>query len=156
MIAEQVIPIAKAPTKPAGCGDCAMCCKLMRVDELRKPACQWCQHINAEHHGCTIYEDRPQTCRDFECVWLQTQYQRNGECAMPAELRPDRSRVVIDVLRNGSGLVFHVEQSRPDAHTRGAMGRLFVACVRRDPLTVVVVGDKRTAYGSKLPEPIDV
>lgn len=105
------------------CGTCTQCCKTMVVPELNKPANQWCSDCRIGE-GCTRYETRPRSCVDFECVWLQTQKRRHGEQAMPPELRPDRSKVVIDVRRDGRGLVFHVDPDRPDAAEKGAAGRL--------------------------------
>jgi len=54
------------------CGQCSMCCKLPRIDELEKPANTWCSHCAPGRGGCTIYERRPSECRDFHCSWLLT------------------------------------------------------------------------------------
>jgi hypothetical protein len=51
------------------CGECGLCCKVVAVSELDKPAGQWCPHY-AEHKGCTIYQTRPDPCRIFRCAWL--------------------------------------------------------------------------------------
>jgi hypothetical protein len=51
------------------CGDCSMCCKVMRVEEISKPEHQWCQHARPGI-GCAIYETRPAKCRVFRCGWL--------------------------------------------------------------------------------------
>jgi hypothetical protein len=58
-----------------------MCCKVLVIDELKKdagPLCKdWCKGV-----GCSIYEKRPQVCRDFECEWLT-------EREVPLRLKPD-------------------------------------------------------------------
>jgi|SRR6185369_4431181 len=128
------------------CGSCTLCCKLMRIDELDKPAGSWCEHCNPRQ-GCGIYEQRPQGCRDFECVWLQSQLRRHGEAALPAEARPDRSRVVLNVAGDSSRLVFHVDPAAPEAHRRGVLGRLYDSEIRRGHAPVVVCGEWRSMIG---------
>lgn len=55
------------------CGDCSLCCKLLGIKELDKPKLQWCSHCSPGN-GCKIYQDRPQSCREFECMWLMGQW----------------------------------------------------------------------------------
>ncbi len=52
-----------------GCGTCVACCQHLHIDEptLKKPAGQLCP--NHDGTGCTIYASRPQTCRDWFCLW---------------------------------------------------------------------------------------
>ncbi|WP_230987018.1 YkgJ family cysteine cluster protein [Allorhizobium terrae] len=51
------------------CGTCTLCCRLPDIDELSKPANAWCTHC-VDGMGCQIYQNRPQTCRDFLCLWM--------------------------------------------------------------------------------------
>ncbi len=51
------------------CGACTLCCTALAVPELDKKNGEPCIHITPE--GCGIYEDRPLSCRVFECAWLQ-------------------------------------------------------------------------------------
>lgn len=55
-----------------GCGSCSLCCKLLHVIELNKPANQWCPHCKPGRPGggCTIHETRPPICRSFFCGWM--------------------------------------------------------------------------------------
>jgi hypothetical protein len=57
---------------PSGrhCGACSLCCKLLKVIELDKPANQWCGHCRPGRGGCSIYETRPQICRSYYCGWM--------------------------------------------------------------------------------------
>ena len=64
------------------CGDCTLCCKLPRIEELLKPSWQWCRHCDVGR-GCKIYERKPDVCSDFSCNWLIDK-------AIPDHLRPDR------------------------------------------------------------------
>jgi hypothetical protein len=80
------------------CDGCALCCKVLSVEELRKPACKWCAEIKRSEHGrsCGIYEARPESCRIFQCMWLLDEKMQPG-------LRPDRCHVVfaMDDYLNG-------------------------------------------------------
>lgn len=62
-------PMTALPT-PRECGDCALCCHLGEVPQV-KPFNQWCQHCST-HRGCDIYPTRPQICRDFFCHYLKS------------------------------------------------------------------------------------
>lgn len=84
-----------------GCDGCTVCCKVMKIRELDKAANTWCQHCRIGV-GCGTYETRPESCRVYECVWLQTQ--RMDKPISPT-LRPDRSRVVIGTTNRGEDVV---------------------------------------------------
>jgi hypothetical protein len=80
----------KAEGNGRACGDCQLCCKLVPVPVIQKPAGKRCQH--AKHgKGCTIYENRPFDCRSWSCRWLADK--PNTEMLN----RPDRSHFVIDI-----------------------------------------------------------
>lgn len=51
------------------CGDCTLCCKLVPVRSIEKPRDTWCQHCDSKR-GCKIYDDRPNDCRVWSCLWL--------------------------------------------------------------------------------------
>jgi len=46
-----------------------MCCSALEIPELEKPAGLLCGNCRLAA-GCSIYANRPQVCRDFECEWL--------------------------------------------------------------------------------------
>jgi hypothetical protein len=50
------------------CGECTMCCKVFPIPETGKADYENCPHL-VPGVGCGIYETRPQTCRDFFCMW---------------------------------------------------------------------------------------
>jgi len=54
--------------QPRACGDCMACCTVTHVPELNKPVGVTCKHCEK---GCSIYEERPNSCRAFACAWLQ-------------------------------------------------------------------------------------
>lgn len=80
-----------APVNP--CGECRQCCKTLYIDMdgLKKASHQWCSHADSEV-GCSIYWKRPGVCKRFKCLWLRSQA---TDTPMAAELRPDRSQVIL-------------------------------------------------------------
>lgn len=60
----------KMPVTDRECGSCSLCCKLVKVDELNKPAGQWCKHCLPKAGGCQIHGSHPANCQKFSCVWL--------------------------------------------------------------------------------------
>jgi hypothetical protein len=70
------------------CGECTACCTVMGVEELGKPFHQTCKHVCA--NGCAIYQDRPASCRVWECSW------RSGWISGGEKMRPDRLGVMFE------------------------------------------------------------
>jgi uncharacterized protein len=52
------------------CGACSLCCKLPYIPELNKSIDSWCRHARPGVGGCSIYSERPASCRSFTCGWL--------------------------------------------------------------------------------------
>ena len=55
------------------CGDCSLCCKTVGIAAMESPAGEWCKMARPEAKGCvgcSIYTDRPEECRNFDCGWL--------------------------------------------------------------------------------------
>lgn len=122
------------------CGDCTLCCKLLDVVALAKPAGSWCAHC-APGRGCGIYEDRPPECRNFKCGWLVDP--KLGE-----EWRPSRSRIMLVAQAGSNRLAAHVDPSRPDAWRRppfhGALRAWARAAAAVQGQVVVYVGRRAT------------
>ena len=64
------------------CGECSLCCYILEIEELSKPAGPPCPHCRREG-GCGVYATRASICRDFECLWL-------SDRKLPRPLRPDK------------------------------------------------------------------
>jgi uncharacterized cysteine cluster protein YcgN (CxxCxxCC family) len=91
-----------------GCGGCALCCKIMRIEELDKPKGAWCRHCAPNRAGCTIYDSRPQECRTFHCAWLTL-------AQLGPEWQPTRARMVLSFEAQGKRIVVHVDPGTPAA-----------------------------------------
>lgn len=87
------------------CGGCGACCKLPAIRELSKPAHQTCSNY-VTGQGCSIYEQRPGSCRAFECGYLQ-----NPE--LNDDWRPDRAGFLL-YFAPGPRLVVETDLETPD------------------------------------------
>jgi hypothetical protein len=96
-IAELVDELTPYPGKT--CGGCTACCSVVPVRELGTKAWQRCPHVRtppAAHVGCSIYADRPGSCRLWICGWLGADW--------PDKLRPDRCGVIVDPAEDLIGI----------------------------------------------------
>lgn len=130
------------------CGSCTLCCKLLGViyddGTPRKPQGKWC-HLCEPKVGCRAYEQRPQSCRVFDCGWLQGL----GSEAM----RPDKCHAVL-VGRMGSTregwepnqpvLTVHVDPRNPESWKQGPLGRYVETVLSRGAAVVIVTETRRT------------
>jgi hypothetical protein len=82
----------------------------MAVPELDKPAGQWCVHC-VKAQGCAIHDERPQSCRDFDCLWRL-------DPALADDLRPDRTKVVLVMNGDGTSIVARCDPADPLAWRR--------------------------------------
>src|SRR3974390_97093 len=113
------------------CGECQLCCKLLPVASVEKPAGKACR-FSKFHKGCTVYRTRamPMDCAVWNCRWLV-----NDDAAELS--RPDRSHYVIDVMPdfvtvvdNATGektnvqvVQIWIDPDCPDAHRDPALRR---------------------------------
>ena len=87
------------------CGECQLCCTLLRVDELAKLGGTPCQKLGAD--GCGIYETRPQVCRRYRCLWLSG--------GLREEDRPDQLGAILDRVPHQGGERLAVRELTPGA-----------------------------------------
>lgn len=118
------------------CGNCSLCCTVMAVRELDKGANTSC--VNDCGGSCGIYEQRPQSCRDFECLWLKG--------VVPQSVKPNECDVVLGATLDGNGMVAYVPSSRAHAHEHGDIKRL-IDLVAKDRPVIISIGEKKIAVG---------
>jgi hypothetical protein len=92
------------------CGTCTLCCKVFQIDAIEKPAGRWCEHCTPGR-GCGIYDARPEQCRDFFCLWMT-------EATMPAEWKPERSKMVVTIFPENGFIYVQVDPGSPQAWRR--------------------------------------
>jgi Fe-S-cluster containining protein len=117
-----------------------MCCELPAIAPLQKPQNVLCQHA-VRGAGCTIYENRPEVCRTFNCHWKQVDY-------LGEEWRPDRCHFYMQ-QPNDKILVVLVDPAYPDAWRRepfyGQMKSWALAVLHDEAEMYVVVGERTFA-----------
>ena len=92
------------------CGSCSLCCKVMPVQELGKPAGQWCVHA-VPGSGCAVHAARPATCRSFFCAWRL-------DPNLGPEWKPEASRFVLSADPARRALMVTVDPGMPLAWKR--------------------------------------
>ena len=80
------------------CGECYACCELPEIKEINKPANKKCFNYNDACSGCGIYNDRPEVCRNYKCLWLSQEQ-------IPDYYRPDKCGMVFEMP---SGTLFYI------------------------------------------------
>lgn len=133
------------------CGECTLCCRLVPVGELEKPANTRCQHLRVGK-GCRVYHSAqyPSSCALWACAWLQ-----EPEANLP---RPDRAHYVIDPfldfieLQHGGGARLRidvvqvwVDPRHPQAHRDPALRAYLAERGERLGQAALIRFDERTA-----------
>ena len=90
------------------CGDCTLCCKVMEIEALTKPADAWCPHCRPKR-GCAIHDRRPAECVNFNCLWLVNE--RLGE-----RWKPSKAKFVLTTSEDG--IEVRCDPGFPDAWRR--------------------------------------
>ncbi len=96
---------ASGSTPPRSCGECSLCCRVLRVDALRKLGGVACVHQDRAGAGCAIHPTRPAICRRYRCAWL-------GGSLTEAD-RPDRLGAVLDVVSTGTAVQLEIHEAEP-------------------------------------------
>ena len=86
------------------CGECSLCCTVLRVDEIAKLGGTRCQHVRSGA-GCAIHARRPAICRGYECMWLRGKLRDKD--------RPDRLGAVLDLVPVGGSVRLSIRQATP-------------------------------------------
>ena len=90
---------------PRVCGTCTLCCKVYTIPELQKPMGSWCKFCKPGN-GCGNYEERPATCRQFNCLWITANF-------LGPEWKPERSKFVMSVDPATKFLLIQVDPGAP-------------------------------------------
>jgi len=142
------------------CGQCNACCVVFRIDEtqLEKEQFVPCSNLGAGDCGaCTIYENRPEVCSEYQCGYLAARKSPFISDFLPAfledEFRPDKVGIVFDrgyQIGNKSDLI-EGTSVWPNAHESPDAMRLLRELSRISPVLVEAV--QRSAYDPEIMEP---
>lgn len=121
------------------CGGCTLCCDLLEVAALNKPANTACKHCDYGV-GCSIYgqQVRPFACSAYQCAYL-------FNASWHESLRPDRCGVVFEPFNEDERLNFTacVSLDRPNAWQEGAAAIAINRMLREGCAVIVVVGKEK-------------
>jgi hypothetical protein len=84
-----------------------MCCKVLHIAELAKPANQWCRHI-ARGGGCSIYDERFEICRGYRCLWLTDE-------GFGPDWQPNHCKFIMHQVAGNKGIWVNVDITSPHA-----------------------------------------
>lgn len=125
------------------CGDCTCCCTIMGVSTLEKPQYMKCYH---EQKGCAVYEQRPEDCREYSCLWLLGMIGDERH-------RPDKIGLIFDVGNNRYGSFIVAWECLEDAHQKNlylleklAKSKLVVVRRYNKPKKVVLFGTQEDIH----------
>lgn len=116
---------------PRGCGSCNLCCKLLNVPDIGKPAQMLCWWTGL-HGGCSRQSEKGTdpsllACAQFECMWLNSQKREDPGEVWPRHWRPDISHMVVGPQdRDDPTLVHvHVDPAHPGAWKESEVAGFF-------------------------------
>lgn len=130
------------------CQDCTGCCTVFEVKDVNKAFGEPCRHIGQTlfGKGCTIYADRPDACKHYVCLWLDSQ-RRMDVPTMPENMRPDVSKVVLGWPwgEDRETLFVYPYPGYPNAWRASPIKEYLQMIVARGGKLVVVIDNKRIA-----------
>ena len=133
----------------AMCQDCTGCCKVFEVKEVGKPFGQACQHLGPTIFGpgCTIYETRPQACKHYVCLWLDSQRRQRPSERLPEALKPEACKVVMGWPwgEDRATLFVYPYPGHDDAWRREPVASHLKGILSRGGKLVIVTGETRIA-----------
>jgi len=122
------------------CGECTACCTRLKIEELDKDVNQDCRHLCKT--GCSIYSDRPQTCSNFECVWLSGWL--GGESH-----RPDKLGIMFCMWVHNDDPVLHAWELWPGAFDDDKAKRILMEVGQNSSFVAVRYDGKMMLIGRK-------
>lgn len=112
------------------CSKCSLCCTMLEVPELNKPIGQKCIY-NID--GCSIYNERPDSCKKFECGWLMYN--------LSPTLRPDKCHVVFEKIFVNPIFIALVDPEYPDSWKTGIVFKLINEMVETNNAVVIKINN---------------
>jgi hypothetical protein len=130
------------------CQDCDGCCRVFEVKDVAKAFGETCKHLGPTlfGHGCQIYNERPDACKRYVCLWLDSQRRPEVE-SLPEALRPNVSKVVLGWPwgTDRETLFVYPYPGHETAWQYGAVAKYLKMVIDRGAKVVVVSGNKRIA-----------
>lgn len=130
------------------CQDCTGCCIVFEVKDVQKSFGEPCKHLGNTLFGtgCTIYNERPDACNHYVCLWLDSQ-RREDVASFSEALRPDVCKCVLGWPwgEDRETLFVYPYPDHETAWQKPPVSMLLRNILAKGGKVVVVVGDKRIA-----------
>lgn len=143
-----------------GCGSCNLCCKLLAVPDISKPARMLCWHTGI-HGGCAVHKEKATdpsllACAQFKCVWLESQEHPEPEKRLPRHMRPDFTHVVMGPQDRNDPLLLYVQVDPdfPSAWHAPEMAAYLQQAVDKGCKVEVVIDEVRIEFGMPKTDPV--
>lgn len=120
------------------CGTCSLCCKIIDVPSLNKPAHVWCEHARPGK-GCGIWGSHPHVCQVWKCGWQLSE-------DLDERWKPNKCGFILYHQYDGRQVVVEVDPQRPDAWRKPPFYdaiRRWAAGVRTEDKQVIVRTGRR-------------
>lgn len=128
------------------CGSCTACCSTLSIPEhgLDKAEREPCRHLRADSScgGCSIYDDRPEPCRTFCCLWLE------GGLAGDERRRPDNLGLMFHWTVSAFGMHLMAWETRPGA-TEEPPAQWLLHQLQKKVLICVLLKDRGDQPGTR-------
>lgn len=125
----------------ADCGSCNLCCLLLDIKSLAKPAHILCWNTGL-HGGCAVHKEKPEVCAGFKCLWLQSQDYPDPLTRGIRSTRPDQCHVMFIVdPENENHRFCHVDPAHRSAWRQPPVSDYIDKALASGMTIDVVVGD---------------
>jgi len=121
------------PTQTDRCGGCTLCCTVLEIPELPKPA--WTDCPNCTSTSCSVWESKPISCQRFVCLWY-------AHSKFPDSLRPDHCGVVFEPAGKRV-LLAMINQDNPNAWKEGIAWTLIKKFVADGTAVIVQIKSEK-------------
>lgn len=145
-----------------GCGSCNLCCKLLNVPDISKPALMTCWHTTL-HGGCLVHDKKSsdpslKACEQFYCVWLASQTLDDEAKRGSRAMRPDQCHVLLGPFdRDNPKLLYvHVDPNYKSAWREPGVTAYLDEICAKGASACIVVGDHHFNYMPSLPPPVNI
>lgn len=132
-----------------GCGACNLCCKLLAVPDISKPALMMCWHTGI-HGGCGVQHlkndplhPEMMACSQWECMWLESQRNPDLSKRLSRNLRPDICGFVLGPRDREETRCLHVnvDPLRSKSWTEGEGNQYLNGLVKNNVTLKIVIGE---------------
>jgi len=111
-----------------------MCCELLPIPQLQKPEsimCRFCE----KNKGCSIYENRPSSCKEFNCAYIQ-------DADIDLEFRPDNCKVMFEKVTDTLYLALELPRNIGSWKEKKVLD--FIKSLNKKGISIIVSSFTRT------------